>query len=138
MELENLFKIEWNWNNSDCIGKCFLFAYLENPSKLCWWSLFAYLMLIAKVRNWNWNFVFTVLTLKFPNKNILFLISYLWLRPACVFIFGKSSHIHCFLSNQCKKIHQHNLIKTFTFIKFWEKLPLTRLFGPHAYQEPQW
>ena len=48
--------------------------------------------------------------------------------PYCLFIFGKSSHLHCFLHNKYQKVP--TLIKTYTFINFWENLPPTRLLGP--------
>ena len=48
-----------------------------------------------------------------------------------VFIFGKTSHLHCFLRNKYQKI------PTYTFINFWENLPPIYLLGPHAYLELQ-
>ena len=51
-----------------------------------------------------------------------------------LFIFGKSSQLHCFFRNKYKKISNlQPLIKTYMFNNFWENLPPTWLLEPHAY-----
>ena len=55
-----------------------------------------------------------------------------------LFVYFQNFPLTPFLRNEYKKeSHLHPLIKTYTFINFWENLPPTRLLGPQAYWELQ-
>ena len=78
-------------------------------------------------------------TLKFLIRVLHFLFffgifSYLHGLHVYLFLWKVPTYLHCFLHNTYKKkSHLHPLIKTYTFINFWENLPPTWLMGPHAY-----